>query len=156
MPQRRTPRTRATALRGGRRALAIGACLLGLVGAPAAARAATDEAPEYASLVRSVSEVESLIRDAHFRTAVGVAESTREWADRIPSRPEVRELRSRLQVLLATAWIALGQDDDARRAMRRAVAVWPLLELDTDSSSPRVVALWRAVRSDQHAAGGSR
>jgi hypothetical protein len=106
-------------------------------------------AADLTALETSIREIETLLLDANFTTAVGVAESTRAWADEIPSSPEVREARSRLQVLLATGWIALGDEEAARDSMRRAVAVWPLLTLHERTTSPRVLAVYRAVRTSR-------
>ncbi len=108
------------------------------------------------ALTRAVAEVDELVADAHFRTALAVAEKTRTWARDIPSSPEVREVRAQLDVLLATTQVALGRPRAARASLARAVQVWPLLSLDERTTSPRVVSLFRELRASAVAERHSR
>lgn len=120
----------------------------GLLARPALAQRATEPTPsaDAAALEQAVSEIESLIADAHFRTALGVARSTRQWADDLDPHPSLRALRARLHVGIATARIALGDEGRARDSMRRALREDPELAFDERTTSPRVTALLRSVR----------
>ncbi len=111
-----------------------------------------DTPPNQTALDESLGEIEALVLEAHFATALGVAETTRSWADELPSSPEVREARARLNVLMSTAQIALGDEAAARESMERALAVWPLLVLDERTTSPRVVRLLRELQASRRAA----
>ena len=117
---------------------------------PGPVRPAADD--NLVALDRALADIESLLLDAHFPTALGVAEATCEWADAIPSNPEVREARSRLYVLMSTAQIALGDEEAARERMQRALSVFPLLTLDERTTSPRVVKLLRELKASRRAA----
>lgn len=104
-----------------------------------------------------VDEVDDLIRDAHFPTAISVAQTARTWADEAGSSPEVRARRARLQVLVATAHVALGQTDLARESLRRALSLAPHLVFDEATTSPKVLAVLRDVpRTQPVLAGASR
>ena len=126
---------------------------LALVAAPASAGPGAQVASDgLAALSQAAGEIDELVANAHFRTAVAVAEKTRRWASEIPSSPEVREVRAQIEVLLATAQVALGETDGARASLASALRVWPLLSLDTRSTSPRVVEVFREVRASAAAA----
>lgn len=129
--------------------VAVGLCAR-TAGAQQAAEPAA--APGQRALEESVSEIEWLIADAHFRTALGVARSAEEWADDLDPSPELRALRARLHVGIATARIALGEEAGARASMRRALDEDPTLSFDEQATSPRLLALVRAVRAET---GGS-
>lgn len=107
-----------------------------------------------AALQASVAQVEDLVHRAYFRKATGLAEATREWAADIPRSAEAAQARARLEVLLCTAQVALGDEAGALRSMQRAVYVWPLLSLDESDTSPRVVRVFRRVRGGGTAGGG--
>ena len=103
--------------------------------------------PDRVALLQAVGEIEDLVQGARFRTAIGVAESTGAWAKELPPAPEVRDARSRLWVLLATAQLALGEDAAARSSMDRALDDRASLELPEDTTSPRVLALLEQARA---------
>lgn len=130
----------------------VGVLVAHPAGAAGAGRSSTLR--DLPALERSVREVGSLVAEADFQAAIARAEATRRWAEDIPRSPDALRTRARLEVLLATAQIALGDRDGARRSMRQAVYVWPLLSLDERTTSPRVVRLFRAVRGGGRSAGG--
>ncbi len=106
---------------------------------------------DLASLERAVEELEALVRVADFERAIGKAETARRGARNLPRSPASLRAQARLEVLLCTAQVAMGDGAGARSSMQRAVYVWPLLELDPRTTSPRLVKLFRAVRGN----GGS-
>jgi hypothetical protein len=97
---------------------------------------------------QELSEIRQLTEEAHFRTALAVARATGELLDRAGEGPAVDVRRARLELLSATAAVALGRDDEARTHMMAALAHDPTLTLDAGSTSPKVLALLREVRSE--------
>lgn len=135
----------------GRRAWIV-VCLTALLWAPASTAAGRD----LATLQRAVNAIAERVRGADFQGAITRAETTRPIGRDLPRSPEALELRARLEVLLSTSQVALGDDAAARRSMERAVFLWPLLDLDERTTSPRVVKLFRAVRGKSAPAKGRR
>jgi hypothetical protein len=70
-----------------------------------------------------------------------VGEAARSQADALPPTPAVRVRRAKLDVLLATAEVALGLGERACDSIRRAVEENPGLWLDERTTSPKVVAV---------------
>lgn len=101
-----------------------------------------------ASADRRIAEVETLLVAAHFKTALGVAQETRGLLDAAAGAPGVGQRRARLEVLEATAEIALGRRDAARRSLERALRADPALELDEREVSPKLLSVWREVRRE--------
>ncbi len=140
-------RVRRTLSRGSRRhwipgALLVGSCALALglgTAQPASARG-------FAAFDAAVDEVERLVLTADFQGAIARAQRARDGARSLPRHREALERRARLEVLLASAQIALGRKADARKSMQRALYVWPLLSLDAKTTSPRVTRLLDEVR----------
>jgi hypothetical protein len=108
------------------------------------------------ALERAVDEIDALVLAADFQGAIERAEATRPGTRDLLRTPEALRARARLEVLLSTAQIALGDRPGARRSMQRAVYVWPLLSLDERTTSPRVVRLFRAVRGKGKATRSAR
>jgi hypothetical protein len=94
----------------------------------------------------ALTEIDELLAEAHFRTALGVADATRSWTDELPADPEIREQRARLQLMMATAQVALSQNAAARVSLRRALALEPRLQLDETTTSPKLLKIFREVR----------
>ena len=117
---------------------------------------ASEAARTLSGLERAVGTVEEMVAEAHFRRAIRTAEAAREWADEVPRSKASKRARARLEVLLATARVAIGDRAGARASMGRAVYVWPLLQLGESDTSPRVLELYREVRGGSRRAGTSR
>jgi hypothetical protein len=124
----------------------------GLACAAALATCALPGAAREGGLERWVAEIEALVADAHFHTALVLAQTAREEADR---RAEDRasadalapaRARARLELLAATSEIAIGRRAAAARSMRRALRADPELRLDEAEASPKLVELWRRAR----------
>jgi hypothetical protein len=111
-----------------------------------------DAAPSHrhVSLDRDLDEIEAVLAAAHFRTALALSRSTRallgESADR-DDDPALRVRRARLELMTATAELALGRRSRAREALARARRAHPVMELDERTTSPKLVAIWRSIRS---------
>jgi Tfp pilus assembly protein PilF len=56
--------------------------------------------------------------------------------------------RTQLEVLSATAQIALGHHDAARESFERALAADPDFELDARSTSPKIRSVFDTVRRE--------
>ena len=97
---------------------------------------------------RVLAEAEALLETAHFHTALGVLSSGREWLEAAAPCADCPARAARLEVLTATAEVALGETVRARASMRRALEATPELELDEEATSPKLVRLWREVRPE--------
>ena len=114
---------------------------------PAAVDRAHEELSELlANLDRELAEIETLLASAHFHAVVSVAELTRELLSGHEGHPELKTRRARLEVMIATAQVALGQRAVAQRSMMRALYADPALSLDEGTTSPKVLELLREAR----------
>ena len=78
-----------------------------------------------------VEAVEEMLREARFRSAMGISEQLR-------SRPAAtRDQRVRLELVHATAALALGEDAVSQQSFGRLLAIDPGFELD-DTHSPKL------------------
>ncbi|MCZ6463772.1 MAG: hypothetical protein O7A09_05500 [Proteobacteria bacterium] len=110
------------------------------------ARRSAEPDPRLADVDRELDEIEDLVRDAHFRSALSVASSTRALLDELEPGAAVDTLRVRLEVLSATALIALGRTSDARVRLAHAVRANPELQLDEQTTSPKVIRALDSLR----------
>jgi len=90
-----------------------------------------------------IAGAEKALREARFELAL-------EWVER--GRRELEGQgpagqRATLEVLAATAEIALGREDAARESLERALRAEPVLSLDPTRHSPKLVRLFEKVRS---------
>jgi hypothetical protein len=106
-----------------------------------ASPAVRPQATHARSLGRELSEIEALVVAAHFRTALALARASRPHASEGISSRE----RAQLDVLVATAEVALGHRSAAKAAMRRALAIEPTLVL-ARTVSPKVRAVFDEAR----------
>ncbi|MCP5058059.1 MAG: hypothetical protein GY937_15240 [bacterium] len=90
--------------------------------------------------------VERMIDEARFRSALEALPEVREAADALPDEAGRKERVARAELLAGTAQIALGQPDQARKHFRRAIQASPGLELRA-STPPKVRRAFEAVRS---------
>jgi len=95
----------------------------------------------------ALDEIERMIDEAYFRTALGMVDTRRERLNELSPIGALRPRRARLEVLAATAAIALDRRVDAMRSMRRALRADPSLTLDEQSTPPKVYALLRQART---------
>jgi hypothetical protein len=105
-----------------------------------------DEGPTTARparLDRDLAEIDALLDTAHFRTALARVESTRRRLGGA-ARPGPRG--ARLEVMAATAEVALGLRARARESMIRALRADPGLTLDAGEVSPKLRELLAEAR----------
>ncbi len=145
--------------RAWRRASAALVCALAL--APGTAAASDAPGVDLAQVDRDLREIESLLAAAYFRTALGLVNATRDQLaaaserEKRASKAGVQARTARLEVLAATAELAIGAPQRARASMRRALGADPDLTLDAGRTSPRVVALLDEARAELPAAPGA-
>lgn len=116
---------------------------------PAPAPAAAP--PDWGRTDAALREAEASLRGADFERALKGAEGVRRDLQGQASAPGAGERRARAEVLAATAEVALGRDEAARRSFERALAANPRLELDPARTSPKVRRVFDAARAAQGA-----
>jgi len=116
------------------------------VGAVAAGAKLAHDAAGSDPLGVLLERCEAEVRAARFEQALATAAELRA---RLDARPDASDAahRVRLEVASATAYVALEQRDAALGALERALAADPGLELDPAQTSPKVLAVFRAARS---------
>jgi hypothetical protein len=111
---------------------------------PAAAdRADKDLSVLLAHVDRELAEIDGLLASSHFHTVLSVATSTRDLLNSVDGQLQLSVRRARLEVMVATAEIALGRRAVAQRSMMRALQAEPALSLDGRETSPKVMELLR-------------
>jgi hypothetical protein len=91
---------------------------------------------------------ESSLREARFEEALRRGADARRLLDALPDDEAGRSLRTRVEVLSATAQIALGDEDAARSSFTRALASDPELRLDPMKTSPKVIQMLQDARGE--------
>ena len=99
-----------------------------------------------AQVDRELAEIDRFLATVHFHTALAVVGATRDLLDRFGEDPQLGARRARLEVMAATAEVALGQRTPARRSMERALRAVPHLSLDEREASPKLLELLREAR----------
>lgn len=87
------------------------------------------------------------LAQARFRAAVDRAALARAKLARLEPHPAVVRRRARIEMLTATAQIALGLQDDARASVERALRAEPDLELDPLLAPPKLRRLIESARA---------
>ena len=101
--------------------------------------------PAAADVERLLERSESRLREARFESALELAEVVRAALNaRSASSDDPR--RVRLQLVKATAQVALGQSDAALDSLERALLADPDLELDPAVTSPKLMAVFYVAR----------
>lgn len=109
--------------------------------APAPRPAGAEDAGATALLAqvdRELGEIDTLLATAHFHTALAVVQATRDLLDRLGEHPQRGARQARLELMAATAEVALGRRTPARRSMLRALRADPNLALDEREASPKL------------------
>jgi hypothetical protein len=101
-----------------------------------------------------LARIEERIATAHFREALALAESARARMRALDASAPSRARRVRLEVLCATAAVALGRDGDARAGFARVLALEPEFRLDPLRTAPKVQRAFEAARSGAARSGG--
>lgn len=106
------------------------------------------ETPEtLRALEALVAEARRELRAARFEEALAAAQAAREESETFPASDPVRRLRAALEVVAATAEVALDRYGDAILSFERALEADPGLELDPRTTSPKVLAVFERVRA---------
>lgn len=106
-------------------------------------------------LDRRLEQIGQAVAEAHFSSALSLAQDTRAELDALaPSDPQATPRRARLELLAATAEVALGRDSRARDCLVRALRADPALELDAGVTTPKLLRLLPEAR--RQAARGER
>lgn len=119
---------------------------------PVAAPPAAD-LPSWSPIDTKIGETEALVRGARFEQALAEARRIRPTLASVESAPGGTQRRTRLEVLTATAEIALGHLQAARESFERALAADPGLELEIGSISPKIHRVFEAVRGESGSPG---
>jgi tetratricopeptide (TPR) repeat protein len=86
----------------------------------------------------ALGTAEAQLGEANFEAALAVAEQLRRQLRDTAATSGARERQARAEVVAATAEIALGREDAARKSFERALAANPKLRLDPAATSPKV------------------
>jgi hypothetical protein len=90
---------------------------------------------------RRIEEIDALLASAHFQTAAALARSSLEQLAATPVQPQRRTRQARLEVMAATAAVALGDGAGARDSLVRALRADPGLAFDATTTSPKLLEL---------------
>ncbi len=114
---------------------------------PAAALASAELSSRVDDLLHKAEE---LARAAHFEEALDYAERARQLLrEGSQASSSLRERRVRIEVVSATAQLALGDEAAARQSFARALAVNPALELDPVSTPPKLRRALENIRREE-------
>jgi hypothetical protein len=113
---------------------------------PSAGGEGEDATAWLAQVDQELADIDRLLATAHFHTALAVVGATRDLLDRLGGDPQLGARRARLEVMAATAEVALGERTPARRSMARALQAAPDLTLDERDASPKLLELLREAR----------
>ncbi len=113
---------------------------------PKPAVAAPKKPLDLGPIDRALSEAESELNQARFARAVELTEQTRRELEGRSDSPDLRDRRARLEVIAATALVALGRSEDAGESFARALRADPELELDPNSTPPKIRRLFQQIR----------
>jgi hypothetical protein len=103
-------------------------------------------ADRLAELDRELAEIDALLATAHFHTVLALVIQPRGQLDTLGPDTGLVARRVRLEVMAATAEIALGRRSQARRSLQRALGADSRLSLDEQATSPKVLSLLRELR----------
>ena len=110
-------------------------------------------APDWSPIDAKLGAAEALVRRARFQQALKTAEQIRPKLASVEGAPGASLRRTQLEVLSATAQIALGRHDAALESFERALAANPELELDVRSTSPKIRRVFETVRGEPGSPG---
>jgi hypothetical protein len=93
-------------------------------------------------------EVDTKLCLARFEDALAASREGRRTLADLPRTARSDRQRARLEVLAATAQLALGREASARRHLAFALELDPNLRLDAAETSPKVMAVFQDVRGE--------
>ena len=115
---------------------------------PPVASAPVPRAPDWSPIDATLGAAEAQVQGARFQQALRTADQIRPKLASIEETPGAVLRRTQLEVLSATAQIALGRNQAARESFQRALAADPQLELDAGSTSPKIRRVFETVRDE--------
>lgn len=115
-------------------------------GIPALEPPPEPRAPDWSPIDEKLGAAEAQVRGARFQQALQTADQIRPKLASVEDAPGANLRRTQLEVLSATAQIALGYHGAARESFQRALAADPQLELDAGSTSPKIRSVFETVR----------
>ena len=104
---------------------------------------------DWGTMDRALAEADSELNEARFARAVELTDDARRELELRSDSAELRERRARLEVIAATALVALGRSEDAGESLARALRADPALELDPTSTPPKIRRLFLQVREQE-------
>jgi hypothetical protein len=104
--------------------------------------------PDWSPIDAKIEAAEALVQGARFRQALETANQIRPTLASIEDAPGASLRRTQIEVLSATAQIALGRHQAAHESFERALAADPKLELDAGSTSPKIRRVFETVRGE--------
>jgi hypothetical protein len=114
---------------------------------PAAPELAAElEGFDFREIDAQIAAAAGHLNQARFRAAAELADLARARLARFSAAPAVRERRARLELVSASARVALGDADEARNSLERALAADRELSLDTKSAPPKLLRLFEEAR----------
>jgi hypothetical protein len=105
--------------------------------------------PTLVDLAEPIAAAEKALREARFELALEWVERGRRQLEIQGPAQEQSGQRAQLEVLAATAEIALGREDAARASLTRALRAQSELSLDPARHSPKLVGLFEEVRGGE-------
>jgi hypothetical protein len=102
--------------------------------------------PSLLEAMEPIAAAEKALQEARFELALEWVERGRRLLETHDPARERPDRRAQLEVLAATAEIALGREDAARESLERALRAQSELSLDPARYSPKLVRLFEEVR----------
>jgi hypothetical protein len=102
--------------------------------------------PDWKRTDDALKSAETQLRDANFEAALAGAERVRTQLRDTSAADGSRTRQARAEIVAATAEIALGREDAARKSFQRALAADPGLNLDPATTSPKVRRAFEAAK----------
>ena len=105
--------------------------------------------PSLLEAMEPIAAAEKALQEARFELALEWVERGRSLLETQGPARERPGQRAQLEVLAATAEIALGREEAARESLERALRAQPELSLDPARHSPKLVRLFEEVRGGE-------
>jgi len=119
---------------------------------PATPAPAQVERIDYAEIDSALQDASREIAAARFKGALDFTETARERLKPLPERARGKiERLVKLEVMTATALVALGRSAAATSSFDRALELDPDLQLDTSTTPPKILRLFERVREARSA-----
>jgi LysM repeat protein len=120
--------------------------------APPPARATAPARPASKALLPvdcAILDTGESLRSARFEQALSEAKAARSLLRPLESQPGAAERTARLEVLAGMAEVALGHDVAARASFARALDADPLLRLEPNAVSPKILRIFEETRAER-------